>query len=425
MVLRFEERPVQTRVKHQIQTQYQMAWGGIITNGLRRRATQAATTGRDFQARFLYFDGFCYKGRYLRDLGSSNQFEAGSPIIGIQCLDRIVETAIQRRGVPAEGIAILVERDPYNFACMVDSLKLYGYEQRIRQNVDLQKLGAGEIAIYNRDASTVACDVVQLTRQADTFSFALLDPYGPTGIPYDFVRNFVSAPRTDVMLYWPWYDLEKKAGMVSKSSLSDAERGLLQNYNAMYRDSTWQYLVEQAEPDEDLEAILVGKYEEDLGAMDHQLFVKLIGLENQDADRTLYYLFLTTRNPDGAFRMNQVLNEARVSQRVLKAYRRADRESQRRQTAPLFDLAPLESTPEAPGASSGPVDLDGLADDIYEAWHGQSPSLVDIKRSLANTDVYVTHVLSALRRLRRDGLADWEGTNPGNQTVVQFGEKTS
>lgn len=416
----FEHRPVQTRVKHQIQSRYQRDWGGIITNGLRARINRSPQIAPHFRARFLYFDGFSYKGKYLPDHESSDPFQIGSPLIGVQALDDIVNTANHERGVPSEGIAVLVEQNPTNFSLLRDTLGEMGYGSRLKIAADVQSLKPGEIGLYSGDAINIAPEFLKLANKTNTFTFALLDPWGPTGIPYEFVKSFVNAPNTDVMVYWPWYDLEKKTGMVTKSVVTSSEQGLIDNYDRIFPDNTWQALVELSDPWDNLERELVDEYVRTLREMSRNVFVKLIPLEMQDADRTLYYLFLTTRNPDGALKLNEVLDNAKVSQQALKVYRKAQRESMRSGTAPMFDLAEYDSGLPEITENRRQIDTAELSKDIFSIWSAQSPKFGDIKGSLANTDVYVGDVMTALRGLRRSGLADWEGDSLRNSTIVKF-----
>ena len=286
----------------------------------------------------------------------------------------------------------------------------------------IDSLNPGDIGLYNHDAITLAPTFLEAAQQANTFTFALLDPWGPTGIPYSFVKSFVDANRTDVMIYWPWNDLEKKTGMVTKESLTTSEIRLLDNYDRMFPGKSWRGIVEAVGDYGDLQRVLVEEYVRVLGNMSWGTFVKLIPMEFQDANRTLYYLFLTTHHPDGALKLNEVLDNARVSQQALKVFRRADREIQRQQTQPMFDLAAYDSASASMAEVGRQIDLEKLAEDILANWRGQRPRVAEIKGLLANSDVYAGDVLVALRRLRGRGLADWEGGNLNNRTVVRFDE---
>lgn len=108
-------RDTQTQVKHIILSDYLDTWAGIILNGLAGVAKQLAARGRPFRTRLLYVDGFSYKGRYKGNAGellrhSTAQTPSwGSPILGIQALERARDFARDRHGFHVETAVVLVE----------------------------------------------------------------------------------------------------------------------------------------------------------------------------------------------------------------------------------------------------------------------------------------------------------------------------
>ncbi|MCH8810824.1 MAG: GAF domain-containing protein, partial [Gemmatimonadetes bacterium] len=127
---------------------------------------------------------------------------------------------------------------------------------------------------------------------------------------YSFVQNIVDTPKTDAMIFWPWNDLEKKVGILMKSErLTPTEQELLNNHARMFVDGSWRHVAERAVHEDEVEAVLVEEYKGTLSTMSSDLYVKLIPMPFPDAERNLYYLFLTTHDPNGALKLNEVLDE--------------------------------------------------------------------------------------------------------------------
>lgn len=248
----------------------------------------------------------------------------------------------------------------------------------------------------------------------NTFLFGLLDPYGPTGIPYDFVKAVVNTPRTDAMIYLPVYDLIKKAGMVSKESLTPTETALLNNYDRVFGSQEWRGDVEFSLPGEELEVFLVDIYGQTLEKMSENLTVKRIRMKFARAERTMYYLFLTTHNPDGALKMNEVLHNAEIKQEVMKRYAKAERDIALKQTTPMFPLTDYDAQTPLPHQ----VDISELARQIFADFSGKSISLREIKRSLSDSDVFVNEIAAAIRLLRKQKQATFSLLT--NDALINF-----
>lgn len=100
-----EPRPTQTKVKHSILEKYLKAWGGIILMGLRLKKPDV---------HFVYVDCNASNGRFTGELeeieaGRQPGIVYGSPIIGIQALDSLLQTANQY-GIRLKITAIVVEK---------------------------------------------------------------------------------------------------------------------------------------------------------------------------------------------------------------------------------------------------------------------------------------------------------------------------
>ena len=180
-------RSTQTQVKHEILARYLDTWGGIIANGLCHAKRQ-----RVWQ--FIYVDCFAYKGKYIGDQENIFRHNApsgpvyGSPIIGIQALDKLAEYAATL-GLQVVTNTILIEKDPTHFRDLQATLRECSFDKRIRETMDFSVLRNGEIALVNRDATTFGDKLTSYTNRPGVWTFYLIDPYGPSGIPYDFVKR--------------------------------------------------------------------------------------------------------------------------------------------------------------------------------------------------------------------------------------------
>jgi len=415
-------------VKHLILAKYLTSWGGIITNGLKDRLTHL---------HFVYIDCHASYGRYageLKDtaLQQEPQPVFGSPIIGVTTLDELTRWASKSYGLTIQTNAILIEKDPKIFAELKRSLALAGLAQRVKETEAFSCLKNGEIAALCADSTCMASKLVRYTQSGTTFSLFLLDPYGPTGIPLNFVRQIIRQPRHDVIINMPYQDLHKKSGIATKVHLAPTEKELIKHYDAMFGNEQWQNIAraldpniiweeeESSEPDEltvreadearTLEQELINCYKESLQSVDQGLTVKSMKLRFPDRERTMYYLYLTTHDPSGALQMNKVLWEAWQQEHEL----RWDlMESKKRGfQLPLIEtVAPPLETPQRASTKK-------IAAHIVDIFRGKTATKKEIYRAMANESYFVDEIEKALTLLKREKHAVFEGK--GINTRITF-----
>ena len=412
-------RHPQTKVKHIILEKYLAAWGGIIVNGFRRRPTDLHLVYIDCNASNGRFDG------ELEDVLAKRATQAifGSPIIGVRALDSLTVWARNSAGINLHTNSILIEREPKIFSELKQSLKMAGLTQRMKETDTFTTLQNGQIAILCEDSTSIASKLVNYTQSGYKFSFFLLDPYGPTGIPLSFVGEIIRQQRHDVIINMPYQDLHKKSGIVTKSNLTPAESEIVKNYDAMFGHGAWRNIAKELDPDaiwnenetdeaRDLEQELMNCYRESLQSVDQDLTVKSIRLRFPDRERTMYYLYLTTHDPNGALEMNKVLWDAWQQEHEL---RWEYMESKKRGSQlPLFELAapPLE----VPGRAS----TEEIAKYILSLLAGKTLTRKGIYKALANELYFATEIDSALRSLRKQKQAFFD--NPlENKTPIKIG----
>lgn len=419
-----EPRPTQTKVKHTILENYLKAWGGIIINGLRNRLTNL---------RLVYIDCNASYGRYNGELEDTLIYRQthtifGSPIIGIQVLDSLAHWAQATYGVKVRTNSILFENDSQVFAELKRSLEMAGFTARVRETSDFFSLRDGEVSLLFQDSTAMASKLISYTQSGFTFSFFALDPYGPKGIPLNFVGEIVRQQRHDVLINFPYYDLHKKSGIVPRQHQTSVDEKLLHNYDAMFGHSKWQAIVRALDTDamregqdalfrnapisgtaveaQNLELELMNCYERSLLSADPNVTVKSIGLRFPDKERTIYYLYLTTHDPTGALKMNEVLWDAGYQEHELRwglmdLKRRGDQ-------LPLFEVAaPLHRTPQRKS-------IEEIAAQIYALFGGKTVTKKDIYTALADESYFpreVDRALTHLKKQQRASFDDAKGIN--------------
>lgn len=426
-------RDTQTRVKHTILSDYLDAWAGIIINGLSWRAKALAGKGIPFRSRLLYVDGFAHRGRYAGDTGEvlrSGIPDAptwGSPILGIQALDRAKDFAQRTHGLRIETAVVLVEKEAAYFHDLEASLSQAGFTDRLTINPQRLVPNDGEIVAIHGDFLEHLDAVVRLAQEQYTYSFILLDPFGPTGIPYAAVSRVIGLSRADVMINFPEQDLHKKQGILERAEEKAADQALLANYDALFGTVAWREVrrrAAQGVPKDEIgrrvQEALVQYYRERLQEADATLAVKHIELQFPDRDRTMFYLFLTTHDPSGALKLNEVLDNARLTQYELRWDLKQARWVHRIQQAGqgfLFGPEVGEPQPVAPAARE--VDIPALATFIWQQYQGQTATRRQVYSMLANSDVFAADIDKALTHLKRQKLAAYE-SQQRMDTPIQF-----
>jgi three-Cys-motif partner protein len=425
-------RKTQTKVKHTILKNYLKSWGGIIINGWRRKPTSL---------HLVYIDCNASNGRFNGELGDSVAKRKtkpifGSPIIGVEILDELTVWARENAGINIRTSAILFEQERDVFDELKQSLSIAGLAQRVRETEDFFSLKDGEIALLRKDSTSMASKLISYTQSGYTFSFFSLDPYGPKGIPLKFVGEIVRQPRHDVIINVPYYDLHKKSGIVPKQNQTSVDEKLLKNYDAMFGNKEWQAIVRALDTDAiregqealyqeavytdvplsdkaieagNLELDLLNCYKKSLLSVDPDLTVKSIGLHFPDKERTIYYLYLTTHDPTGALKMNEVLWGAGYQEHELR-WELMELKRRGPQLA-LFEVsAPLPLTPQRKA-------IDEIAEQIHSLFKGKTVTKKNIYTALADEPYFSGEIARALTSLKRQKLASFDEANGINTHI--------
>ena len=437
-MINLEPRNTQTRVKHEILSRYLDTWGGIIVGGLKSRHPRIR--------HFVYVDCFAYLGRYagekedhLQNRGAKDVY--GSPIIGINSLDKLL-THAQRMGVSISVSSILVEKNRETFDGLKETLRSAGFTERLNENRDFASLTNGQIAVVNADSITIIDELIAYTTRPDTWAFYLLDPRGPSGIPYGFVKKVVSQERHDVMINFIYEDLLRKTGMCLRDDLQPRHKQLVDYWSEAFGGDWWKEIAREtllAEgesrflkealgeygegivvSDERLTEIkeqkFVSAYRDVLHSMDPSLVTKLVNLRFGDKERTMFYLYLTTHNPTGALELNRILYDAKYLEYELRY-----RLNIAKKTAPppgQLTLIPVEI--QVPEYQRLPrPDINEIEQYILKRFTEQTATRREVYRELVNTDYFPSEVNKAIRSLRKKEHASFDG-DLKHDTVISF-----
>jgi three-Cys-motif partner protein len=438
-------RDTQTQIKHMILAEYLDTWGGIILNPkMRYLGKQRLNSGRKFEPHFVYVDCFSSVGRYSGDKHRSRDVVRGSPIIGIQALDKLMHSA-QEDGVPIKINAILIEKDKKIYEGLQETLSAYNYAGRVRETNDFAGLKPGEVAILNADATKVVDKLVAYTTTGFTWAFYLLDPYG-AGIPYDFVRPIVCQEHHDVMINFIYEDLNRKAGMARSEKVGAQQRQQVDNWTAVFGDATWKDIEQMVrrnpwdarwniisdEPQEQddrfghaitegevakrVESALVEHYKSVLKGMDPRLTVKLVDLQFPDKERTIFYLFLTTHDPTGALSLNKTLYDAKLWEYQIRNVRRLSKEIEETGQLTLFPVQEHMAEPKSPPRPT----TDEIAAAVFDCFRGKTVTQREVFRELADTEYFQAEISKALRHLKQQGKAQFQGNLSHDKPPIKF-----
>jgi three-Cys-motif partner protein len=441
-------RSTQTQVKHEILARYLDTWGGIIVNGLCHAKRQ-----RIWQ--FIYVDCFAYKGKYIGD--QENIFRHndvtgpvyGSPVIGIQALDKLADFAAAQ-GLQIVTNTILVEKDPTHFRDLQATLQECSFDKRARETLDFSVLRNGEIALVNGDVTTLGDKLASYTNRSGIWTFYLIDPFGPSGIPYDFVKEIVKGARHDVMINFIYEDLVRKTGMALNENLEPKHKQLVDYWKNAYGSSRWDQIVvktlddirnycdwrdvldgiplddmeeEEFMTDEQLanakERAFVYGYQQALSSMDPGVTIKLSALQFPDKERTMFYLFLTTHDPTGALALNQILAEARYLEYELRYKFNTLRNISRGQMS-LWD--PIQNVPSPPVEERPATEF--VANQIHQRLHGKVLTRKEVYICMADSLFFPSEVDSALKLLKRQGKLLFDGSKLTHRTKMCFAVKS-
>lgn len=245
-----------TVIKHRILENYLQAWFPILNK---------------YNGRILYLDGFAGPGRYSKG-------ERGSPIVAL-------ETALHhRKKMGGELFFVFIDKREdriENLKCEIAELNLPECFKVHTEVGEFQEVVGKNLDLLESAGKNLAP------------TFAFIDPFGFSGLPFNLVARILQYPRSEVMITF----------------MVDAINRFLANRDPM----TPRHIVELFGTEEVLDVL---EYSGDRVLALRQLyqrqlekvakFLRFFEMRNKD-DRVIYYLFFATNNELGHLRMKEAM----------------------------------------------------------------------------------------------------------------------
>lgn len=253
-----------TRAKHEILRRYLQAWVPIL--------------GQGGFPEVIYIDGFAGPGRY-------SMGEDGSPIIALK-------EALEHSGHMLPRMTFLFVESRRDRAGM---LRYILSEMEIPPNFSVTVAGDEG---GNSGFETVA------TRFIDGFTgggralpptFAFIDPFGWSGVPFDLVRRIMSYPSCEVLVTFMYEEINRFIGH------PDQEK----NFDSFFGTREWRRITPVSDPRErnrQLHDLYVSQLQGSAGAK----YVRSFEMRN-DRDVTDYYLFYASSSFLGLKKMKEAM----------------------------------------------------------------------------------------------------------------------
>jgi three-Cys-motif partner protein len=414
----FPSRDSQTRIKHAILVDYLGAWAGIIQNGLRRVVEQARRRRRPFRLNLVYLDAFAGFGMYERD---SDRPSGGEPVWGSPILAmRALEQASTILGDAVSLTGVLIEKEADRVRELQENVEAARLRTPMAPPDDAGVVAKGCLTIIHGDFRQYSASVLEALDEED-FLFAFVDPYGMS-MSMEGLASLLGRPRTDALVLFPVADLNKKAGSLRKApdERTPTEEVNLRLVREHLGTAEWQRIaVDGALDRQSREAAYASLYHSQLRDIDPGLAAKSIEMTYSAIDRAVYHLFLTTRDYDGALKMNEVLRKAAYRQHWTLWGDREQRIRERSEAAGELSLFPdmpatQEPDPELVTPSMEEVQA-AIRDQLGSGTYGYKDGVLKAMVEHPYTDSEIRRALTALKRT---GAAEYETPVRKNSAIT-------
>jgi three-Cys-motif partner protein len=251
-----------TEAKLRILGAYLKAWFPILSLGGHQRV--------------LYIDGFSGPGRYLGG-------EDGSPIVALKSL------AAQRLSIKSSFEFHFVEKKP-------------GVASTLRANVDyLQATGGfpdrSEVFFYEGQSFEEAYENGirdRLIKYANTPAFALVDPFGWTGIPMRIVGDLINRPSTEVFVNFMFEEINRFL----------AHKDQPENFDQLFGGGDWRAALELS--GRSRQQKIYDYYHDRLREVGGARFVRSFEMRNARGVVD-YFLFFASNSAKGLAKMKEAM----------------------------------------------------------------------------------------------------------------------
>lgn len=415
-------RESQTRIKHLILQGYVRSWANIIgsSNSLRLQAEKQASQGRPLKLQMAYLDGYSFSGKYDRDADQEPTDEPiwGSPIFAIKSLEGTLTSLATKLPIVTELTALCIEQDPVVFEALQANMTLAQVRTKVEVAERFSKAHHGRVALIRGDCRDHTEDLVQ-TLVANAWLLAFIDPLGDS-MKMEKLQPLVGRKRTDCIILFPIKEVAKHAGAITKplEQRTKIDHINISRTDDLFGSTDWQEIAKDFPTSKEREPEFVKLYQRLLEAIDPELVVKRIGLRFSQFDQMAYYLFLTTRDADGALRMNDLLRKAEIHEHLTLYQDRVARAKAKDELAGLGKLFGDDELLVAPKVSPSqplPDEIEGFL--LEHLLKGKTYSKKDVYRVVRNTDYKSSEVDSALRKLRKGGVLSFTDLKTVNSVI--------
>ena len=253
-----------TRAKHAILERYSEAWFAIL--------------GQSSFSELVYIDGFAGPGRYSNG-------EYGSPIIALRAALQLSSR------IKPKVTFLFVEKDAETANVLRTILRDFKLPSSFSVTVE------GDKAPNIGFEQIVAAFIEERTRAGLSLppTFAFVDPFGWSGVPFDLVRRILSYRSCEVLVTFMYEEINRFI------SLSEQEL----NFDAFFGTEAWRAIASVPVPRErnrQLHDLYVSQLRDSAGMK----YVRSFEMRN-DRDVTDYYLFYATDNLLGLTRMKDAM----------------------------------------------------------------------------------------------------------------------
>ena len=245
-----------TAAKHKILRKYLDAWFPILST---------------YHNRIVYVDGFSGPGRYTGG-------EPGSPIIALE------SARTHWANLTGELVFLFIEERPDRAEYLKSEIAKLHYPTHFKIKVERRSF---------TDKLKIILNDLDVAGRQKAPTFALIDPFGFSGIPYALIRQLLARQSCEVLITfmvdsmnrWLEHPDEEIKGHITETFGTKEAIGVAEGIG-------------------DRSIALKELYQRQLNRI--AAFVRYFELRNRD-DRVVYYLFFATNNPTGHRKMKEAM----------------------------------------------------------------------------------------------------------------------
>jgi three-Cys-motif partner protein len=339
-----------TRAKHEILRRYLEAWTPILSLG-------------GFPT-IVYVDGFAGPGIY--DNG-----EDGSPIIALKAALK------HQTRISAELRFLFIEHDKKRAA----QLKECVAAQTVPANFKVQVAGG---MTFEQGFRTHLLDPYRAAKKTLPPTFAFVDPFGWTGVPFQLVKEILANKACEVLFNFMYEEINRFIEHPDQTK----------NFDELFGTPAWRGVTNHVDA-RARKDFLHGLYDSQLRNEAGARYVRSFEMRNKK-DATDYYLFFATNNAKGMEKMKE-------------AMWKVDESGEFRFSDATNPAQALLFTPRP--------NFDALRRAIIGQFHGREATVGEIEDFvLAWTPFRVTHYKrQVLAELEREGKITPVAPNPGRK----------